>query len=61
MNQEEPSTPKSTVSDARLRLLELTPVSGFCALVVDKATYQTQYKGARRTEQVLSKRALTDK
>lgn len=39
------STPKSRVSEARLRLLELTPVNGICALVVDKATYQRHYKG----------------
>jgi hypothetical protein len=50
-------TPKSSVSEARLRLLELTPVTGFCAFVVDKATYQTHYRGMRRTEQVISKKA----
>ena len=47
-------TPKSQVSAARLRLLELTPVQN--CLVVDKSTFEKHYKNLRRTEIIKSKK-----
>ena len=47
-------TPKSRVSEIRLKLLQLTPVQNF--LVVDRSTYIRQYRDtARRTEQIKPK------
>ncbi len=65
----DPGTPKSSVSEARLRLLELTPVGGPFSLVVDKATYLKHYRGvaglggnygglSRHTEIITSKKQL---
>lgn len=46
-------TPRSSISEVRLRMLELTPVIN--CLVVDKITYERQYKD-RKTEVIHSKK-----
>ena len=54
LDEEGNNTPKSQVSAARLRLLELTPVQN--CLVVDKSTFEKHYKNLRRTEIIKSKK-----
>jgi hypothetical protein len=54
LDEEGNNTPKSQISAARLRLLELTPVQN--CLVVDKSTFEKHYKNLRRTEIIKSKK-----
>jgi len=54
MTEQDNSTPKSQISAARLKLLELTPVQN--CFIVDKSTFVKQYRDTRKTEIIKSKK-----